>query len=1039
MFSHLSSKRGTSEIGRFGLGFKSVLGVTDAPEFFSRSGAFRFDRASADKLIRPLAPDAERYPVLRLPQAIDPWPEMESDPILRELMGWAVNIVRLPLKPDARLDLAQQIRDFPPRFLLFVEHVRRLTLQTGEREDDTRTFKLRHQDGFYLLDDGQHKTRWMIFKRTHRLSDDARSDRRALDDAHEVPISWAAPLEGLSRPGHYWAFFPTLTASLLAGILNAPWKTNEDRQNLLPGVYNEELIDAAASMVAEYLPRLSTDDDPARHLDAMPRRQEGGDNQHSDRLRERLFAALAGRAVVPDQEGKLRKIREISYPPRKLTSSQPIARAPFERWAAYDKRPSNWLHHSAVTRTRLPTLDRLFEAARVANPQWRFPAEQYHPYGSAGSQAPRQTIAHWLAALVQEGHTRNDAVQASMAAIQTAALIPSDVREGQELGNIVLTAADGWATPKRDSVYLGGGVASNENSLVHPHLEAHSETLDALRELGIRPASPQSVFREYAARLLRASGSSVLVGEGAKPTWLQRGDESDAAYAAFCIYRDSGHLRTKDGSYREWRKRLGQPQQGQHSRPRGLEASSSYKRWSQIHEWDVRCALYDRQLDATWGKFWELARDVEQSAAVNIIQGHDDWRSYLRVRTLAGGWQLLALTLLPGPIVPADGSRDADVALDMEFHQVERALLAVLGAVAAPRTMDGEVLDTYSDFLNECRDDYCRRDLPRNPREAYLNFDPGKTSGPLKVLELLTEEGKAHYTEALLNLPATYNEWTMRHTSQAIYPRVTFPSPVVAALCEHGRVRTTDGIRQLAAGLGSKPTPDVRRWLLDHPQARRICEAFGIQAPSDTAMEPVGEDDPVPLLDVWPGLAHHLPRQQRSLKLIRCDWMAGPAGNPLETDCIVRDGAVYLDRKDDDVKELRAILRQLRLDVSIVAILQHRTRREIAQARADVRRHSTDAARLLAAVGEAALRARLPESLLAILDAAPVPLTGLQVAEAAIATYHTGALREYRHALGHLDPPMQWARHPAGSRVCAIPGVRGGVGRGAKPAPRSLC
>ena len=31
MFSHLSSKRGTAEIGRFGLGFKSVLGVTDAP------------------------------------------------------------------------------------------------------------------------------------------------------------------------------------------------------------------------------------------------------------------------------------------------------------------------------------------------------------------------------------------------------------------------------------------------------------------------------------------------------------------------------------------------------------------------------------------------------------------------------------------------------------------------------------------------------------------------------------------------------------------------------------------------------------------------------------------------------------------------------------------------------------------------------------------------------------------------------------------------------------------------------------------------
>ena len=65
MFSHLSPKRGTAEIGRFGLGFKSVLGVTDTPEFFSRSGSFRFDRERAASLIRPIAPDAGRYPVLR--------------------------------------------------------------------------------------------------------------------------------------------------------------------------------------------------------------------------------------------------------------------------------------------------------------------------------------------------------------------------------------------------------------------------------------------------------------------------------------------------------------------------------------------------------------------------------------------------------------------------------------------------------------------------------------------------------------------------------------------------------------------------------------------------------------------------------------------------------------------------------------------------------------------------------------------------------------------------------------------------------------
>ena len=47
MFSHMSTKRGSDQIGTFGLGFKAVLGVCDSPEFYSRSGSFRFDRKRA--------------------------------------------------------------------------------------------------------------------------------------------------------------------------------------------------------------------------------------------------------------------------------------------------------------------------------------------------------------------------------------------------------------------------------------------------------------------------------------------------------------------------------------------------------------------------------------------------------------------------------------------------------------------------------------------------------------------------------------------------------------------------------------------------------------------------------------------------------------------------------------------------------------------------------------------------------------------------------------------------------------------------------
>ena len=154
LFSHLSPKRGTDEIGRFGLGFKAVLGVTDTPEFFSQSGSFRFDCERSAELLSPIVPDIERYPVLRLAEPFDPATEIEADPDLREMSYWATNIVRLPLKPAAYQSLAQQIADFPAEFLLFVEHVGSLVLQTDEMES-ARIVAIERNGDEWVSDDAE--------------------------------------------------------------------------------------------------------------------------------------------------------------------------------------------------------------------------------------------------------------------------------------------------------------------------------------------------------------------------------------------------------------------------------------------------------------------------------------------------------------------------------------------------------------------------------------------------------------------------------------------------------------------------------------------------------------------------------------------------------------------------------------------------------------------------------------------------------------------------------------------------------------------
>lgn len=902
MFSHLSPKRGTSEIGRFGVGFKSVLGVTDAPEFFSRSGSFRFDRDRSRERIRQVVPDAERYPVLRLPDPIDPCESRDKDDVLLELMDWATNIVRLPLKPDAHDDLDKQIRDFLPEFLLFVEHVHQLTLNSEVSELD-RTLEMENVNGEYLLADGDKTGSWRLFKRTHLLLGEAKADRRSLDDGDEVPIWWAAPLDRLTYPGQFWAFFPTKTASLVDGILNAPWKTNEDRQNLLPGPYNDELIKSAAEMIADELPKLATQPDPARHLDALPRRHESGDSEQVDLLRQQLFSNLFGREIVPDQNGSLRAAQEIRYPPKELTSDGQVDLTPFERWAACPNRPSGWLNHKALTRNRLAVIDRLF-------PQQR-PSQR--------TAAPRATIVEWLEALVED-RGPNEVIHASMAAIQAAAAIPPE--RLQYYVDIVLTATGDLRGTDPDAIFLPDEtqVGGHDPGLfVHPELASDADTLAALKELGIEPLSPEISFKLIAHEVL-----------------FSHGEPSTALFT----------------------------------------------------------------------EFWERARQVGASAQ-DIIRKRSDriWRSALRVRPRSGYWKPIHSVLLPGEIVPGDGSRDDHATVDMDFHKPDLELLRNLGVTDAPvDSHDLESEPCFTSFRDSCRSRFCEQDdLPHTPRRDYLGFARTKGVGPLEVLTVLSDEGRALYTDALLSLNASYQTWTMSHKTAQYYPEVEFKSPAIHMLRIHGRIRTSDGIVPFADALGWRPKNLAALYaLLAHAKSDRIKVAFDL---ADPTPEFTGKEAPIYLTDIWPGLKKHLPADRKTCRLIRCEriLLCGTA-----RDCVFYDSHIYLIRTGESNKgrELRLVSDALKLDLDeyqLEEILQLEARR------AKVSEYPTDAERLLAAIGEEALRQDLPYSLLAILENESGELSGEQVAEAAIATYHSDALKQYQWAVDHLYPPQRWA------------------------------
>ena len=615
---------------------------------------------------------------------------------------------------------------------------------------------------------------------------------------------------------------------------------------------------------------------------------------------------------------------DVKYPPRELTVDRQEDMAPFERWRACPGRPTGWIHHRALTRNRLAKIDRLFDPEGKP-PRW--PA----------SGAARAEIAEWLEALVDDRKS-DEITEASMAAVQTAALISHEARSSERLGDIVLTTAGTLVEPDAKRIFLPADSLDDDQcadpeSCVHPGLASDPDTLAALKRLGLKPPSPETRFRAIAGRILESGANQEL-------------SES-------------------------------------------------------LHQ-----------------EFWVFSRCLSIEGARAILQEHDDrtrrggWSKCLRMLTQAGAWLPLQSVMLPGDIVPGDGSRDEGVTVDTRFHAPDEGLVRSLGVTDVPHDgRDLSIEPLFPTYLDDCRKSFTSRDLERNPHASRLGFLSGEGCGPLHVLTRLSDEGRAAYTDALLSLNATFTNWTMRHETRShVYPDLTCKSLSVLALQRAGMVRTaTGGIVPLEDALGPTPkNPEALHALLGHPMADKIKAAFDLAEPMP---ELLGQGDAIPLTDCWPGLEAYLPAHRKRCRIFPCEQIR-VLGQPRE--CVFHLPDIYVTGAVDveERRTLQLIVDELGLQLSpsrIDAVLLRRTPAEIEERRAAIRQRATDAERLLLAVGEQCLRTELPDSLLAVLERDGTALTGTEVAEAAIATYHTEALKRYRWALGDLDPPSRWA------------------------------
>ena len=117
--SHISTKR-SHEIGHFGLGFKSVLGVSRRVAVFSRTGSFGFDTTIArERILDRVSLYQGPTPGLRIADALDFESERRQDANLHELSEWASTVIRLSRDHPRSQELSKELIDFPAEFLLF--------------------------------------------------------------------------------------------------------------------------------------------------------------------------------------------------------------------------------------------------------------------------------------------------------------------------------------------------------------------------------------------------------------------------------------------------------------------------------------------------------------------------------------------------------------------------------------------------------------------------------------------------------------------------------------------------------------------------------------------------------------------------------------------------------------------------------------------------------------------------------------------------------------------------------------------------------
>ncbi|GAB3240909.1 DEAD/DEAH box helicase [Kineosporia babensis] len=996
------SDKADQQIGRFGLGFKSVVQLSDSVEIISRSLSIRFERESArQQLESVLGPIVGPWPILRLPEPFDPNDIAEQDEHLNELMSWATTVVRLRLRESSDW-LRNDFTEFPGQFLLFSPQIQALVLRDVRDGGQVRQLAVISDQGSerVLSVDGK-LSYWSVRIEEHKPSSAARSDAGKMAKRDHIRMVWAVPTEDRTGIGRLWAFFPTHSFATLGGIINAPWKLSPDRQTLIEGTFNEELLtDVLPKLVASSVPDLIDHKDPASILDVYPARGRESRSWADDVLNGPVVRSLQRTACIPDALGVLRLPHELRVHPEALRDSWKAL------WLEGAPRPAQWVHHSIDDRG---AAERRAKVARLA------------------ASDETATIAEWLQALT----SGPDPVVGSKNSLRLARRI---IREEPKLleacrsAAIVLTTDGSLVPPIKGRVFLGGtSDSSSTTSFVHPDLIEDPDVVELFEMLGIsqldlagtlhsilggmdldRPDPSQWEKFWRASAQIDSDLVQKILGEHIEDPWMN------------CL------VKTKTG---DW-KYASQILLPGSVIPEGSASDGHGCLDNQFHRGNLRTlrgiGMSDRPelrapgLDDEWFDTWRehtvnayrhglpkgvsVPKPENVSVDEHLIPSHLDLLSTLSesgreaMTTIVLAFLRPAVWKVRAAGRPEQAVADPVIALVLEHgriptslgpRQARQAFAPVPGlpedlfpVARAADLLLGELMQGLEDLT------------PEAWSELLLS----------RAQQMSTDQRGRLYALAVKHTDPPTTLWAEDLDGQREVPTT---QACAVATTEDFHILREQGIAVVRVSNAAEAEELHTAWGLE-PAARHIT----------SAIHHVPSRDPLPLLDLLPALRDHTNDPLDQYEVVPCEEIEFRRVTPGGQETQRRDFLLLEEQIYTVDLELGPLLNRINTELGLGVsdayqqIIVHESSRSANRHRTKgVREAKSDDERLLLAVGEDELRRAIPAAAITLIEQDEGPLRGVELAAAARAALGLEVLTTLKTALERrgLEPPSRWA------------------------------